>query len=157
MVACDRETFGRRVAADNVGPRKNLPQVRHAAADAATEIEDCIDLANQLLCELDFITGKIVAVAVEEIRLRRENGLVLPGILVEIDTFHAAASCQDKRWMAGQKISPSRARISEARDTRTKIINSCVNEPKSTGRADAQRLLPIFKKKKAQKTITRAA
>ena len=65
--------------------REDLAQMRHAAANAATEIEDCVDMADQLLRELNFVAGEIVAVAVEEIRLRGEDRLVLSGILIEID------------------------------------------------------------------------
>ena len=65
---------------------KNFAQVRHAAADAATEIEDGTDRTGQLLRQFDFVTGKkIAAIAVEEIRLGGEDILVLPGILIEID------------------------------------------------------------------------
>src|SRR5262249_47307798 len=60
---------------------KDLAQVRHAAADAATEIEDGIDRAGQLLHQFDFVTGEMTAVAVEEVRLGGEDRLVLPGIL----------------------------------------------------------------------------
>jgi hypothetical protein len=59
--------------------------MRRTAADAATEIEDGLDAADQLLRKLDLVAGEIVAVAVEELRLRGEDRLVLSGVLVEID------------------------------------------------------------------------
>ncbi|HEY6701153.1 MAG TPA: hypothetical protein VI137_10155 [Pseudolabrys sp.] len=59
--------------------------MRHAAANAATEIEDRVDRADQLLRQLDFVAGEIAAVAVEEIRLRGENCFVSPRVLIEID------------------------------------------------------------------------
>ena len=59
--------------------------MRRTAADAATEIEDGLDAADQLLRKLDLVTGEIIAVAVEELRLRGEDCLVLSGVLVEID------------------------------------------------------------------------
>jgi hypothetical protein len=66
--------------------------VRHAAADAAPEIEDGINRAGQLLRQFDFVAGEITAVAVEEIGLGGEDRLVLPGILIEIDPRHGTAS-----------------------------------------------------------------
>ena len=93
----DGKTLGRRIAADDLGIGKNRAQVRHAAADAATEIEDGIDRAGQLLRQFDFVTGKIAAIAVEEICLGREDVLVLPGILIEIDPRHGTASARDRR------------------------------------------------------------
>ena len=81
LPARDGKTLGRRIAADDLGFGKNLAQVRHAAADAATEIEDGIDRAGQLLRQFDFVTGEMTAVAVEEVRLGGEDRLVLPGIL----------------------------------------------------------------------------
>ncbi len=96
MLACDRKAFGRRIAADNVGAGKNLAQVGHAAADAAAEIQDRVDATDDLLCQLDFVAGEIVAVAVEEIRLCGEDRLILTGILIEIDACHRRASCRDR-------------------------------------------------------------
>src|SRR5215475_5973122 len=91
------ETFGRRIAADDLGVRKDVAQVRHAAADATTKIEDGIDRASQLLRQFDFVTSEITAVAVEEVRLGGEDRLVLPGILIEIDPRHGTASARDRR------------------------------------------------------------
>ena len=86
FAARDGKTPGRRIAADDLGFGKNLAQVRHAAADAATEIEDGTDRTGQLLRQFNLVTGKkIAAIAVEEIRLGGEDILVLPGILIEID------------------------------------------------------------------------
>src|SRR6476469_9963592 len=86
FAARDGKTLGRRIAADDLGFGKNLAQVRHAAADAATEIEDGTDRTGQLLRQFNLVTGKkIAAIAVEEIRLGGEDILVLPGILIEID------------------------------------------------------------------------
>ena len=39
-------------------------------------------------------SGRAAAVAVEEIRLRGEDRLVLSGTLIEIDAFHGAVSCE---------------------------------------------------------------
>jgi hypothetical protein len=42
----------------------------------------------QLLREFDLVAGEKVAVAVEELRLRGEDRLVLSGVLVELDARH---------------------------------------------------------------------
>ena len=88
MLSRDGKALGRRVAADDVGVRKDFAQVPHAAADATTEIEHRVDASDKIPRELDLVAGEIVAVAVKEIRLRREDRLVLPGILIEIDARH---------------------------------------------------------------------
>jgi hypothetical protein len=48
-------------------------------------MEDGTDRTGQLLRQFNLVTGKIAAIAVEEIRLGGEDILVLPGILIEID------------------------------------------------------------------------
>jgi len=45
LPARNDKTFGWGIATDDIGFGKDLAQVRHAAADAATEIEDGIDRA----------------------------------------------------------------------------------------------------------------
>jgi hypothetical protein len=80
-----------------ISARKDFAQVRHAAADAATEVEDGIDRAGQLMRQFDFVAGEITAVAVEKVRLGGEDRLVLPGILIEIDPRHGTASAWDRR------------------------------------------------------------
>src|SRR5690349_3235742 len=62
--------------------------MRHAAANAAAEVEDRRNFAYELAGKFNFVAGEIVAVAVEKIRLCGEDCLVLPRILVEIDARH---------------------------------------------------------------------
>src|SRR5690242_18783690 len=121
FLAGDRKAFGGRIAPDNVGFRKNLAQMRHAAANAATEIQHRSGIAGQLACQVDFVTREVVAVAVEKIRLRRENGVVLAGILVEIDAGHGSA--------------PAGADYPAPTDTRTKITKGCGAKKRTKPRA----------------------
>ena len=60
-------------------------------------MEDGTDRTGQLLRQFNLVTGKIAAIAVEEIRLGGEDILVLPGILIEIDPRHGTASARDRR------------------------------------------------------------
>ncbi|MGC1773919.1 MAG: hypothetical protein WA732_11070 [Pseudolabrys sp.] len=101
--ACDRKTFSRRIATDDLGFRKDLAQVRHATTNSAAKIEDRTDGASQSLRQFDFVASKIAAVAVEEIRLLGEDRLVLPGVLIEIDPRHETPSHMDRRHRYANK------------------------------------------------------
>lgn len=57
--ACDRKTFSRRIATDDLGFRKDLAQVRHATTNSAAKIEDRTDGASQLPRQFDFVASKL--------------------------------------------------------------------------------------------------
>src|SRR5262245_28934437 len=84
----NRDAVGGRIAADYFGPRKEFAQVRHAAANAATEIKHGIHRADQLPSQLDLVAGEVAAVAIEKICLRGDDRLIPAGILIEVDARH---------------------------------------------------------------------
>src|SRR6187551_3791550 len=65
----------------------------HAPANPAAEIKNRACRAGELPCQFDFVASEIVAVTVEEVRLRGEDRLIPSGILIEIDACHQLSSC----------------------------------------------------------------
>ena len=93
LLASERKTSSRWITAGYVGVRKDLAQVGHAPANPAAEIKNRACRAGELPCQFDFVASEIVAVTVEEVRLRGEDRLIPSGILIEIDACHQLSSC----------------------------------------------------------------
>ena len=77
--------------------------MRHAAPDAAAEIERGFDIARHTLCPLDFVAGEVIAVGVEKLGLRGEQRVVLAGILIEIDFRHRRPFSNQRQCEAARR------------------------------------------------------